>query len=301
MSKELLFGFLTKAYNKTEDELAPLLFDGDEIKESALQTLIDLDANKVKRFKDEQTKMFDNGYKKAQKEVLTDYEKKIKESLGIDTDVQGEEFISLIKQKYEQNATAKPSKLTDEDVKKHPVFLDYEKKWKQEKETAVLTERQQFEQFKAQIERGNKINLVKSKANEYFNILKPILPKDITKAERQKNLFFKELEELDYEVNENNIVILKDGKRLENTNGYPVSFDDFIKDKITNTFELQAQEPKGSVGNNNNNARQPQQSGGVNMYPKSEREFGQSLMALGNDNEKIKELKMNYDNFNSQK
>lgn len=53
MSKELMVGFLTKAYNKTEDEINALIFNGDEIKENALQSLIDLDALKVRKFKDE--------------------------------------------------------------------------------------------------------------------------------------------------------------------------------------------------------------------------------------------------------
>ena len=61
MSKELMVGFLTKAYNKTEDEINALIFNGDEIKENALQSLIDLDALKVRKFKDETTKAFDNG------------------------------------------------------------------------------------------------------------------------------------------------------------------------------------------------------------------------------------------------
>jgi len=296
MSKNLMLSFLTKAYNKTEDEINALILDGDEIKENALQSLIDLDALKVKKFKDEQTKMFDNGYKKAQKEVLTDYENKLINTLGIESESKGDELIETIKTKFEEKSVSK-SKLNDDDVKKHPVFIDYEKKWKKEKEEAVKQKENEFIEFKTNIERGNKINTVKNKAVDIFTSLKPILPADSAKAENLKKLFLKEFDNFDYELSENDIIILNEGKRLENTNGYPVSFNDFVKSKAESIFDFQMQDPKGGTGNEPNKTQAPKQSGGVNMTPKSEAEFGESLLKLGNDNEKIKELQVNYQSY----
>lgn len=298
MSKELLLGFLTKAYNRTEDEIAPLLYDGDELKENALQSLIDLDAQKVKRLKEDNTKMFDNGYKKAQKEVLTDYEKKLKTTFAIEEELIGDDLINKIKETSSTQGKVKVKELTDDDIKKHPTFLDSERKWKKDKEEAVLAKENEFITFKNQIARSEKINKVRSRANDIFGVMKPILPADVTKAERQKALFLNQFDEYDYEItNEKEIFMIKDGKRLENTNGYPILFDDFVKERISDVYELQKQDAKGGTGNRQEPNR-PKQQGGVNMFPKTQSEFGQSLLALGNDNEKIKELKENFDTIN---
>lgn len=302
MSKEmdLLLGFATKAYNKTEDEIKALILEGDDIKDNATQALIDLDALKVKKFKDENTKMFDNGAKKREKEIHQFWETKIKDKFP-ELDAQGEELIEALHTTFEAVKVPKQSKLTDDDVKKHPVFIDYEKKWKKEKEDAITAKEKEFVQFKTGIERNNKISIVKSKANELFNSFKPILPKDIAKAENQKKMFLREFDEYDYEVSDTDIVIMKEGKRLENENGYPVAFDKFVKSKAEMLFEFQAQDPKGGIGNNNGGKKEIKKSGGVNMNPKSESEFSESILALGNDNAKIKELSDNYKLFKSQK
>ena len=298
MSKELLLGFLTKAYNRTEDEIASLIFNGDELKENALQSLIDLDAQKVKRLKEENTKMFDNGYKKAQKEVLTDYEKKLKTTFGVEEELIGDDLINKIKETATAQGKGKVKELTDDEIKKHPTFLDYERKWKKEKEEAVTAKENEFVTFRSQIERSEKINKVRARANDIFGVMKPILPADVTKAEKQKILFFKQFDEYDYEIsNDKDIFMIKDGKRLENSNGYPILLDDFVKERIQDVYELQKQDAKGGTGNRTETKRATQ-SGSINMFPKTQSEFGQSLLALGNDNVKIKELKENFDAIN---
>ena len=306
MSKELeiLLGFTTKAYNKSEDEIKALILNGDDLKDNAMQALIDLDALKVRKLKDEQTKTFDNGYKKAQKEVLTDYEKKIKETLGLEVDLVGDEFIESIKTEFEKAKTTKEkSKLTDTDIKAHPVFIDYEKKWKKEKEEAIALKDQEFVQFKTGIERSNKISQVKSKAVEIFMALNPILPKDTTKAENQKNLFLQKFDAFDYEIPaDGNIVVLKDGNRLETSNGYPVAFNDLVKKEADSIFEFQVQKKVGGTGNENEEeGKKKKNTGTINMFPKSDVEFGESLLALGNQNDKIKELSDNWKNYQASK
>lgn len=299
MNKELMVGFLTKAYNKTEDEINALIFNGDEIKENALQSLIDLDALKVRKFKDETTKAFDNGAKKREKEIHNYWESKIKEKFP-EVEGQGEELIDGIYNIVETTQKSKPSKLTDDDIKKHPVFIDYEKKWKTEKENAVKEKENEFIQFKTSIERNQKISTVKSKAIDILSVLNPILPKDPVKSETQKKAFLKEFDEFDYDIPEDgNIIIIKEGKRFETDNGYPVQFNEFVKSRAESWFEFPVQDPKGGTGNKNDNKDKDKSksSSGINMFPKSETEFSESMLKLGNDNEKIKELAENYKSY----
>ena len=301
MSKALLVGFLTKAYNKTEDEINALIFNGDEVKDTALQSLIDLDALKVSKFKNEQTKMFDNGYKKAQKEVLTDYEKKVKESLSFESDLAGDDFIESLKSEFEKSkASAGKSKLTDDDVKKHPVFIDFEKRAKKEKEEAIAAKENEFTHFKTGIERTNKLSIVKTKAVDVFTSLNPILSKVPAIAENQKKMFLREFDNFGYEIAEDgDIVILNEkGERLENKNSYPITFPEFVKTKAESLFEFAVQDAKGGTGNKKDDKKQQQKTGIVNMFPKSEIEFGESLLALGNDDAKIVELSGNWNTYN---
>ena len=61
MEKDLLTGVLTKAYNKSSEEIAELLYDksadSDEVtlKEGALDLVLDLDAKRVERLKSSAT------------------------------------------------------------------------------------------------------------------------------------------------------------------------------------------------------------------------------------------------------
>ena len=86
--KDLTLGVLTKMFNKTEDELGELIFDGEEIKEGALDALLGLDAERISRIKKEasgdSTKKFDDGYKKATKEVMGKFEADFKEKTGFE-------------------------------------------------------------------------------------------------------------------------------------------------------------------------------------------------------------------------
>ena len=54
--KDVMINVLTKFFNKTEDEIVELIFDGDELKEDAAASLIALDESRVKRIKTDAAK-----------------------------------------------------------------------------------------------------------------------------------------------------------------------------------------------------------------------------------------------------
>lgn len=296
--KTLLLAVLTKQFNKTDAELSPLIFDADDkVKDTALQSLLDMDAARIKRYKDDATTQHDNGYKKAQKEELTKYEKKLKDTFGIETDKIGEELLAEIK----VNAVGKDGKksnLTEDEIKKHPVFIAYEKEQKKLREDAISAKDKEFSDYKTGIEKATRMSTVKEKVNSIYSSLNPILPsKDTAKNERQKKLFLKEFDSFDYETQtDGTILIIENGKRKETPQGHPVLFDDFVKEMVTNYYDLPAQKPKGSSGNDDDDKKKAPVSGQINMNPKSDVEFSQSFNALEklNDNAKLVELDTNY-------
>lgn len=299
--KEILFGFLTKALNKSEDEIKGIIYtDNDELNENALDTLISVDANRIKKYKEEGTKLFDNGYKKAQKEILSDYESKLKETFGIDTDKIGDDLLTEIKVKTSKTTV---SELTDDVVTKHPKFLEREKQLRKEKELAIAEKENEFTKFKSEIERTTRVKSVKEKAADILLSLNPVLSKDAKKAENQKKMFLDTFDKFDYQIeSDNSILILKEGQRLETANFHPVNFTDFVKEQAESLFDFNAQSAK--VGTGNSNEKKPaNKAGGINMNPKTVEEYNETLLALEklNDNAKIVEVSKNWKEYDSKK
>ena len=120
MEKELLTGVLTKAYNKTSEEIAELLYekaaDSDEVtlKEGALNLVLDLDTARVERLKSSATldkTQIKNLRDQHIKEIMEDFEKKIKTTYGVDSTSKG---IDLVKEIIDQVSECD---ISDEKVK----------------------------------------------------------------------------------------------------------------------------------------------------------------------------------------
>lgn len=248
-TNELLMSLATKVYNKTEDEVKSLIYDGETIRDNAFDNLLTLDAARVSKFKADQQTYFDNGYKKAQSEVLGKAEKTFKEKTGFNAEA--ETFEALIEQYQLEQAKNKKTTLKDEDIKVHPLYLELEKS-RVPKEQYEQT-RQEFENYKTKIERDKKFDIVKQKAiqvlaNEKLREYDPKIKNNLT------NLFLKEFEAYDdVNVDGDALILMKDGKRIEDAHGNIIPFESIVKSKITDYFEILKQDPKGSAGNNNPN------------------------------------------------
>ena len=299
--KELLLAVFTKYFNKTDAELTPIIFNSDDtIKETAIQALLDMDVARVNKFKRDATTQHDNGYKKAQKEIATAMETKLKEKFAIDSEKIGDELIDEIHTAVSDQS--KKSKLTADEVKLHPTFIAFEKEQKRLRDEAVTAKEKELNDFKSGVEKTTTMTSVKDKVNSIYAELNPILPsKDAAKNQKQKTLFLKEFDAFDYEKQaDGTFIIIEGGKRKETPNGHPVLFDDFVKEMVTSYYDLSAQQAKQGTGNDNDkDKKKPVVNGQINMNPKSPTEFAQSLDALEklNDNAKIVELNTNYETY----
>ena len=250
MSFEL---FATKVLNITEDELKALVYEGETGKETlkadADDLLINKYGEKVTRIKTEKETAFNDGWKKANKELDQKYRKAIKEHLEFESEKEDltEVFTDL---KETIKAKSKPSPLKDEEIKNHPTFREREKELNkiieqqkiefEEKEKSILTTYQKKEN-------SNKFKtFMKSKALE----IGIILPESPEIQASQMDAFLRQFDEFEYDyTDESNPLILKDGARLEDKLGNPLKHDDFAVSKIKGFFPIKVQDPKGSAGN----------------------------------------------------
>jgi len=243
--KELLAGFLSKTLNLDAAGVASLYKeDGSELKPDALDTLLSLDVERVKSLKPDTKKIFDDGYKKAQSESLTKLEKEFKEKTSFQSDKIG---IDLF---LEYAATqAKDGKITEDLIKKHPLFISTVDALKKEKEDAVLAESKKLNDFQLGLKKKETFGEVATKALELFHADKPILPKDPSVAQNQRTLLLEKLESYEYEKQGDKFIVLKDGKVLEDDHGNRISFEALVKQTSKKYYEFQVADHKSSPNN----------------------------------------------------
>jgi hypothetical protein len=284
---KVLTAILTTIYKMDADEAAELLKETDEQK--ITDAILAKDKERVKAFNDEKTKIHDKGYKKAQAESLTKFEEKLREAYEIDdTDLKGEDLISKIveiKVSNEKTTAGKSKdKLTDEDIKRHPLYLQLE----QEKTKAVKKVEDEWtakwNDKEKEIKKGTVLSTVRQRALEKFDELNPELPKDPKIAAKQKEWFLKELEsDFEYELSEDgkSLIPLQNGEAAKDSHGNAITFDDLIKERVSSSFVIPVVKPKDGAGGN----RQQQgagagaNGGGGNLpKPKSQEELAKYMM-----------------------
>lgn len=274
-----------KTLNLPKEKLAEILYesDGTTIKADAIDKLIEIDAQRIAELKTshktELTRMHDDAYAKAQGEVLSKYEKKLKEELGLQSDAKG---IDLIKEAIAKNTN---TDITEDKIKLSPLYLELERKLNNEylPKAEYDKVKAEFDQFKDQIEIAKVNSVVKQDAIKVFRSLKPVLSKDPVKATNQESDFVAKLTQFEYEINDDgNHVIKANGKRLENANGFPVTFADFVKSEASKYYDFEVQDPRNNAGNNNGG-----NNGTSVTLPQTEREY---LLMLANEPDPAKQV-----------
>lgn len=233
--KEVLNGLLSTAYQMDETGVASLYNeDGSELKKEALQVLLDKDAQRIQGLKPDTKKFFDDGYKKAQSETLSKFEKELAEKYKLKSEKKGIELIDdLVSQYVKEGGT------DEEKIKKSKPYLDAIEALQKEKDELLNQKNQEFENFKKQVEQDRAFNQVSSEALVIFENLKPILPEDAAKATNLKKIFVEELKQYKYEMREGAIIILdKDGNDATDTHGHRIKFDSLVRLTAEKYFEF---------------------------------------------------------------
>ncbi|WP_162816999.1 hypothetical protein [Myroides odoratimimus] len=231
-----LVGVLATTYNMQEEELSKIL----PVEESAFvadtfkNVVLEKDAAKVSHGKEK----FEQGYSKAKSEVLNGLETELKSKHKVEEDLKGVELINHIIHKV---SSAEPK---IENVSTHPEVL----KLLAEKETSFKKQieevKLEYSQKEQQYQKERTFENVSKKALNVLDSLKPVLSTDSNKATNQKNILLNQLKEYDFQDNNGELIVLKDGKRHENQHGHGISFEELVKEKASMFFDFQQAEPR---------------------------------------------------------
>lgn len=270
--KDVFLGFLAQTLNKPVEEIAELLYqkgeDGklsDDLVENASDVLKKLDVDRVKKLRETadnsgHKKALEDQYKRGKKEALSDLEKSLMEQYGIESDKTGADLVSEIVAK-----TAK-SDLPEEKVKRHPLYLDLEKRLNTE--VSKLTEQHKNEREELEKGYARKFTLanVKQRALMELEKLNPVLPENAQIAANYKRLYADAFEQFNYEQQEDgSLLVIKGDKRLEDDHGNPVDFDKLLKNTASQFFTFKEQSAKGSAGNKNGSSGAGDSTGSIEV------------------------------------
>ncbi len=239
---KVLMEFLSKTLSLDEAGVTSLFNEDGSPKDDSLQKFLELDKARVARL---QSGKLDEGYKKAQKEILLKHEADLKAKFGIESDKVGVELVEAI---VEAKAP-KGTELTEDAVKKSKWYLDYQEGEKKRIADAVKAEKEAHETYKRQVERTQTISAVKKKALVLFESLNPILSEDTAKAAKQKEIFLKQFEQGNYRIENDRIILVKeDGTDLTDAHGVRVDFDSYVKETASGIYDFKQTAKKDSPG-----------------------------------------------------
>lgn len=262
--QKVLLGVLKSAYRLKDEEIAELLQqDAENVNEDeVLNAVLELDKTRTSNYG--KTK-FDDGFKKAQKELFTSFENDLKSKYQIDADLRGTELIEAIVSKHVQSDDKQP-KITEDVIKSHPLFIGLESQLNQVK-NSVETEKQKAIQ---EIENNYKKKAITSSVKEnWYSILnsgKFVLPEDANIAKNQINAYSQFLDQVEWGVTDDGKRYpIKDGARLEDQHGNALFEEDYLTHLASQYFPIK-QSNGGSNAGNNNNAGMGENRGGQAQY-----------------------------------
>ena len=296
MLEKILLGYIAKQYSITEEQAAALLYqkaeEGDgldktKIKDDALTTLLSKDKDRVTALKEavDKTELFDQAYAKAKKEVTEATEKKLVKKYGVeDEKLKLDKLVDHIVTKQVEAATAE-GELTDDKIKAHPTYLALERTKAEEIETLTASHASKIKEIQDGHSALETVKTVKGKVLTYFDDLKPVLSKDGTKAANQRTVFANMFEDYEYQLQEGQTdpLVLKDGKRLEDEHGNPVTLKSLVSNTAQQYYDFAVQDPKDGPGNGQGEGG----GAGTTTVPKNQEELNTAIFNAKSTEERL--------------
>lgn len=246
--KDILVEFLSKALNLDKSGVTSLIYeeDGAALKSDALTIL----EGKQKEFIASQRLKFDDGHKAGTRETMEKLEKDFKKKTGFKSDAEGVDlFTAYADSKVaEVKAGFKPNELTDDDVRKHKLFLDMEGKLAKSEEEKAKAVEAAVAGAKSEFQKIEMLGEVKKRAAKQLIDMKPILSEDATRKENQMKLLYSELDAYDFQGRSDGEVVLikKDGKPLEDDMGHAMTLSKFVASTAPKYYDFQQSDPRNA-------------------------------------------------------
>lgn len=248
-AKEAVLYQATKMFNWTEDEAREKLLVEGELAENYADIILEADKARIQKLKNERTDKYNEGFQTAEKKFKSYAEETFKKLTGYSGDEGNFEDMFQLWYANEKKKLATKKEVTEDDIKRHPLYIDLETKTIPKEKYDEL--QKSFDEFKTSKQRAEVMGVVTERAWSVVAAKNPILSENQTVAENRKRDFLAKFSGFDYDLQDGKIIVLKDGKRLEDEHGNLKPFESVVLDLAALNFDFRAQGEKGNGGNEN--------------------------------------------------
>ena len=274
-----------------EDDIATILpLEEEKFNESEFKAkFLELDRERIASINQRGSDKFQQGYNKGKKEERGAFEKEIREEFGIDdNELIGTDLVNKVVELNTAKSKADPSKLSEDELKAHPSVI----KLLNDKDKTFQTREQElkaeFETKLTGFQKENRFGKVSKKALSILDTLNPVLSKDPVRAANQRSILLNDLQENEYQEEGDGFIPLdKDGKRLENSHGKGITFEELVKSKSEKYFDFKQAEDRDTppAGGDDSGAR---------TSPKTEAEYAKIISDPSIPLEERKQIRENW-------
>jgi len=249
--KQVLISLLTKAYNKTETEIAQMLYDVSAdgkavtLKANATALLYELDAARVNTWKKRNTDSMTQLANEKTAQINAAWEQRIKDGFNIAEDLKGDDLFNKALELHKATATGTGK------GKNSAEYIDLESRYNQSQTKIKDLEGRIVKDYipKTEAERMARLYDADNYANRVLSSL-PLIPDEDPLRQQTKMKYFNiELKQRydDIQRSENgNFYAFKGGKSIENASGHAVELSEIIKEVALGFWPQKKQDPKGN-------------------------------------------------------
>ena len=247
--KESLLYLATKQFNLTEDEAAALLVEGDDLKDNAVDLLLEKDKERIDGLKKQRETKYNEGFQTAEKKFKSHAEESFKKLTGYKGDEGNFEDMFQLWYADEKKKFTTKKEVTEDDIKKHPLYISLESERIPKTQYDELKE--SFDQFKTTLQKDKVMGVVTDRAWAVVSAKNPILSETPSVADNRRRDFLAKFHGYEYELADDKIIVSKDGKRLEDAHGNSKTFEAVVLELAELNFDFKLQGDKGNAGNRN--------------------------------------------------
>lgn len=247
--KDFLTEVLGKTYKMPADKVAALFNADGTIADNAKDSLYAAHQAIVQEFESREKVAQDNGYKKAQSEILDMKEKEIKQEFGLNGS-KSRGLLEIVKEIAAQ-ATSKGSTIDADKIKLHPEYIKLQDDSKAAMEKIAKEWEEKYNNREAEITGEKTFTEISKKADAYLSGFG--LPEDEKLSAKQKSWLYNELKQYKFTPNGDDYVITgPDGKVVNDNLGHRKNFETLVNELAAGYWpKKDGKERSGSGAQNN--------------------------------------------------